>query len=926
MSIRATKYHGYLAVKCDTPPEDAVMRGIWPFRWNKKWACWLCGWGPVGLISLINGVHSLGRPILSEECHALIQAFERNPAIREQTPQHLVLPGIRTTPWGHQVRAFLLAENMPGFQLQMDMGTGKTLASLALMYIWSCGRTCERMLVVCPKSVVDVWPAEFDKHMLEEARSRFLVTPLNQRTVAAKVVAADRAEELAFHRGMIAVHIINYDAVWRPEMMRWLKGKELLATVMDECLPAGQRIATPDGDVPIEEVCIGDSVIGVDHNTGQIVTTCVTSTFRRETSERLVSIGGAEMTGNHPVFTQSGYVQASDILPGTLTVELSREQGLRMVWKPARCGAGQEKSSQEILQQVVLRQVAGENVPGDQGEVPHSGVQEALSGFDEQDAGASGCAGKAEEAPIWGDKSVQGFRTGIQGKVQGSSRGEGVGTPQGRKRSWSDRPSTIPIPRSGEGLEDGTRSQAKTSLELDNRHRPYREDDCYRGERGKPQLCCREGQGQEKARVPGVSGMDRDSNTQQGNTRESGTCTFTVYNIETGTGNYFANGLLVHNCHRIKSHNGRAARFMGDLLEQSERRIGMTGTPMPHSPMDIFAQYRAISKDVFGTVFGDFRARYAVMGGFENKQVVGYKNERDMNRRVEAISYRVKKSDVLTLPPTMHEVRSVELCASAKAIYKSMKRDLYALVGGSQSEIQAASQAVEMLRSAQSPVGRAVERAAGLPGGTGEVTAANALVKVLRLLQITSGVVELDDGTKQVVDDSKIKGFADLMEDMPAGDPVVIFSRFTRDIDLIRGTLAGLGRTCAVLDGRINQLSGWQRGEFDDIAIQIRAGGAGVDLTRAAYCVYYTQTHSLGDYDQSLARLDRPGQTRPVTYYHLVSKGTIDEQIYAALQNKRDVVEFILEGIKLVQDHERGQDNRALQGLAIQDALKMFGM
>jgi SNF2 family DNA or RNA helicase len=460
-----------------------------------------------------------------------------------------MLPGIKTRPWPHQYKVVQMAKALPGFLLALDMGVGKSLCAIALIAHHSQGKKGERILIVSPKSVIDVWPSEFAKHMTSQERSRYLITPLNQRTVAAKVVAADRAEELAFQKGLIAVHVVNFDSVWRPEMSKWLSKKRLLCVVSDEN-------------------------------------------------------------------------------------------------------------------------------------------------------------------------------------------------------------------------------------------------------------------------------------------------------------------------HRIKSHNGRASRFMGDLATQADFRLGLTGTPLPHSPLDIFGQYRFLSKDVFGVVWGDFKARYAVLGGFENKQVVGYKNELDMNQRVEAISYRVKKSDVLTLPPVMHEVRHVELCAAAKAMYKTMKRDLYALVGDS------------------------------------EVTAANALVKVLRLLQITSGVLELDDGTKQVVDDSKIKGFQDLMEDMPAGEPVVIFSRFTRDIDLVRQSLAGLGRSCAVLDGRINQLAAWQAAEFDDIAVQIRAGGAGVDLTRAAYCVYYTQTHSLGDYDQSLARLDRPGQTRPVTYYHLVSRGTIDEQIYAALQQKRDVVEYILEGIK----------------------------
>jgi SNF2 family DNA or RNA helicase len=78
------------------------------------------------------------------------------------------------------------------------------------------------------------------------------------------------------------------------------------------------------------------------------------------------------------------------------------------------------------------------------------------------------------------------------------------------------------------------------------------------------------------------------------------------------------------------------------------------------------------------------------------------------------------------------------------------------------------------------------------------------------------------------------------------------------------------------------------------LVVQVQAGGCGIDATRAAYAAYYSQTHSLGDYEQSLARLRRPGQHRPVRYYHFVASGTIDEVVYESLQKKRDVVESIL--------------------------------
>jgi hypothetical protein len=71
----------------------------------------------------------------------------------------------------------------------------------------------------------------------------------------------------------------------------------------------------------------------------------------------------------------------------------------------------------------------------------------------------------------------------------------------------------------------------------------------------------------------------------------------------------------------------------------------------------------------------------------------------------------------------------------------------------------------------------------------------------------------------------------------------------------------------------------------------------GIDLSRAAYAFYYSLGFSLGDYEQSLARLRRPGQTRCVRYYHLVAPGTVDEQVYAALRERRSVIEAVLRNL-----------------------------
>jgi SNF2 family DNA or RNA helicase len=80
--------------------------------------------------------------------------------------------------------------------------------------------------------------------------------------------------------------------------------------------------------------------------------------------------------------------------------------------------------------------------------------------------------------------------------------------------------------------------------------------------------------------------------------------------------------------------------------------------------------------------------------------------------------------------------------------------------------------------------------------------------------------------------------------------------------------------------------------------VQIKAGGVGVDLTRARYSIFYSTGFSLGDYDQAKARTHRPGQTRPVMHIHLVARGTVDVRVRRALEKRAQIVESILAEIR----------------------------
>ena len=150
--------------------------------------------------------------------------------------------------------------------------------------------------------------------------------------------------------------------------------------------------------------------------------------------------------------------------------------------------------------------------------------------------------------------------------------------------------------------------------------------------------------------------------------------------------------------------------------------------------------------------------------------------------------------------------------------------------------------------------------------------------------QSASRIIEIDVAKQSLL--------ADILEDLD--EPMVVFCRFRHDLDTVHTVSHNLHRESLELSGRVNELKEWQEGKAPVLAVQIQAGGVGIDLTRARVAIYYSLGLSLGDHLQSLARLQRPGQTRTVAYYYLLADGTIDHKVFKALQAKQDVIEALL--------------------------------
>lgn len=317
--------------------------------------------------------------------------------------------------------------------------------------------------------------------------------------------------------------------------------------------------------------------------------------------------------------------------------------------------------------------------------------------------------------------------------------------------------------------------------------------------------------------------------------------------------------LIMDESHRAKAPGGKQSRFCLAVSKVVPYIMALTGTPMPHSPMDIYAQARAVDPYIFGTSATQFRHKYAIMGGYKEKQIVAWKNTEEMQAKLRLFMFQVKYEDVMPDSEETVDYLSCELNKDARELYKSMESDFFAYVDGK------------------------------------EVTAQNALVKLLRLQQITSGSIKRDDGEYIQVGDSKERLLEETLQDI-GESPVVVYCKFDQDLQAVRRVTEKLGRTHGEVSGSQKDLtdSATMPNHIDVMGVQIQSG-IGIDLSRSHYAIFYSTGFSLGNYDQARFRQKGVNQQKPLSRIHLVAKGTIDETVFKALKKRKEVVQYVLD-------------------------------
>ena len=300
----------------------------------------------------------------------------------------------------------------------------------------------------------------------------------------------------------------------------------------------------------------------------------------------------------------------------------------------------------------------------------------------------------------------------------------------------------------------------------------------------------------------------------------------------------------------------------------------LSGTPVLKSPMKAYTQMGFLDENILGhSSYYSFRNRYAVMGGYQGRQILNYVHLDELQERMQSASYRVLKSECLELPPQIFQKRRVEMLPAQLKAYREMQEEFI-------TENEEA----------------------------GIVEASIVLTQMLRLQQITGGYLpRIDDVSGKttgivplVRPDTNPKYVEALRILEECGDQrAIIWCRFTHEIDDLHELLVASSISAEKFYGAMSdeeKLSVRKRFARDNslrvIVGNPMAGGLGIDeFKHASVVIYLSNTFDTEKRKQSEDRTHRIGSQmhKQITYYDIVVPNTVDMKILAVMRGDAKV-------------------------------------
>ncbi|MGH3680103.1 MAG: DEAD/DEAH box helicase [Natronosporangium sp.] len=337
-------------------------------------------------------------------------------------------------------------------------------------------------------------------------------------------------------------------------------------------------------------------------------------------------------------------------------------------------------------------------------------------------------------------------------------------------------------------------------------------------------------------------------------------------------------GLLLDEAQFVKNHQAQAHRHTKRL--PAPFKLAITGTPMENNLAELWSLLSITAPGLFPRL--DRFTEY-----YRNPIEKGRDTDRlaQLRRRVGPLLLRRRKADVAAeLPAKQEQVLELELDRRHRRVYQTYLQRERQKVLGLLGEFE--RNRFEIFRS-------------------------------LTLLRQASLDVTLVDPDHRGVPSTKLDALAELVANLVGeGHRSLVFSQFTRFLGAARARLEGMGVQCCYLDGKTRNrpavLAKFREGTAPVFLISLKAGGFGLNLTEADYCILLDPWWNPATEEQAVDRVHRIGQTRHVMVYRLVAKDTIEEKVMALKARKAELFSSVLDGGDFATAQLTAADIRAL--------------
>ena len=317
----------------------------------------------------------------------------------------------------------------------------------------------------------------------------------------------------------------------------------------------------------------------------------------------------------------------------------------------------------------------------------------------------------------------------------------------------------------------------------------------------------------------------------------------------------------------FKNHRTGRFKSLKRVRPKISRLVCLTGTPSPNGIADLWAQIFLLDGGTrLEKSYSAFRERYFTPGARMGHIVTSYDLKENADRRIlEKISdicVSMKSEDYIELPDVVYNTIPVILDVKAQQLYLNLEKQM--ILETEDKELIS-------------------------------VTSAAALSN--KLLQLSNGAVYDENKDVHEIHNCKVDAFLELVEGL-AGKPVLVFYNFQHDRDRILKALANSGLSVRVYQDQ-RDLADWNNKKIDVLLAHPASTAYGLNMQDGGnHIVWFGLNWNYELYTQANKRLHRQGQTQKVIIHHLVTQGTRDDDVIAALDKKDEAQAYVLDSLK----------------------------